>query len=62
MKSARSAVPWVAASLFAVAGLVLAGCGGSKSNPMTPPVTADVTITIVANNTTMSCDPNPATV
>lgn len=60
MKSARSAIPWVAASLFAVAGLFVAGCGGGKSNPMTPPVAADVTITIVGINGPNSFSPSSA--
>ena len=60
MKSARSVVTWVAAFLFVVAGLLVAGCGGSKSNPMTP-VTADVTITIVGINGGNSYTPNPGT-
>ena len=49
-------------ALVAIAGLsAFAGCG-KDSNPTTPPVTADVTIEIVANAGSSSYAPSPQVV
>ena len=60
----RSPHRWVLAGSLITLGVFAAhGCSSNdKKNPVAPGPAADVTVTIIANNTNMSYSPNPANV
>jgi plastocyanin len=60
MKSRHNSVRWSAVLLSIVAGVGVTSCGNDNPASPTPPATADVTITIAAQNGASSFTPNPA--